>query len=74
MILNKRKGSAEVYRVYHVFYYVNCKKFKKNIYDKNVDNAVEKFKRDYNYTPKFARDHWYKEVWTDYSNENSVEE
>ena len=74
MILSRGKGRPELYRVYHVFYYVNGKKFKKNIYDKNVDSAVEKFKRDFNYKPKFARDHWYKEVWTDYSNENSVEE
>ena len=47
---------------------------KKNIYEKNVDDAVMKFKRDFNYKPKFARDHRWREAWTDYSNDNSVEE
>ncbi len=72
-MIKRRKGRPNLYRVYHIFYEIRGRRQKKSLYAKNIDDAVARFKEETDYIPKFARDHWHKEVWTDYSNENSVQ-
>lgn len=68
---NNSRGRPMTHRSYTVFY-GKKKQMKKKIYARSVEEAVEIFKNENNYVPKFARDHWYKEVWTDYSNDKAT--
>ena len=71
---NNARGRPMTHRQYIVFY-GKTKKLQKKIYARSVEEAVEIFRNKYkSYVPKFARDYWHKEVWTDYSNENAREE
>ena len=69
----KRKGRPYTHRPYYIFY-GKTKTFKKKIYARNIEEAVEIFKNNNNYVPKFARDHWHKEVWANYTNDKATTE
>lgn len=68
------RGRPMTHRQYIIFY-GKTKRLQKKIYARSVEEAVEIFRNKYkNYVPKFARDYWYKEVWTDYSNDKATSE
>ena len=71
---NNPRGRPMTHRQYTVFY-GKTKRLQKKIYARSVEEAVKIFRDKYkNYVPKFARDYWYKEVWTDYSNDKATSE
>lgn len=71
---NNARGRPMTHRQYTVFY-GKTKRLQKKIYARSVEEAVEIFRNKYkNYVPKFARDYWYKETWTDYSNDKATTE
>jgi len=71
---NNARGRPMTHRLYIVFY-GKTKRLQKKIYARSVEEAVKIFRDKYkNYVPKFARDYWYKEVWTDYSNDKATSE
>ena len=70
----KRTGRPYTHRPYYIFY-GKTKTLKKKIYARTIEEAVEIFKNNYKqHVPKFARDHWHKEVWADYTNDKATTE
>ena len=68
------RGRPMTHRQYIIFY-GKTKRLQKKIYARSVEEAVEIFRNKYkSYVPKFARDYWYTEVWTDYSNDKATTE
>ena len=71
----KRRGRPPMTHRQYIVFYGKTKRLQKKIYARSVEEAVEIFRNKYkSYVPKFARDYWYKEVWTDYSNDKATTE